>query len=150
MKNIVAFLVIMTCISCFGSKDKIDILQKENQELKAHIEKFKKEIRKYEFTPTVIPKSDKVELGDDFESLIGVVVSKKSSPLSVELGDFIDGEFHKSTDTVFNTLENYVLYRKHTSNVGLEKFGGKVEFTFFDSTFVTYFQGEYEVILKTK
>ena len=150
MKNIITFLVIMTLISCSGSKDKIEILQKENQELKTQIEKFKKEISKYEFTPTVIPKSDKVELGDDFESLIGVVVSKKTSPLNVEFGDFIDGEFHKSTDTVFDTLENYVLYRKHASDLGLEKFGGKVEFTFFDSTFVTYFQGEYDVILKKK
>ncbi len=150
MKNIVTFLVIMTFISCSESKDKIEILQKENQELKTQIEIFKKEISKYDFTPTVIPKSDRVELGDDFQSLIGVVVSKKASPLNIEFGDFIDGEFHKSTDTVFDTLENYVLYRKHTSNLGLEKFGGKVEFTFFDSTFVTYFQGQYDVILKKK
>lgn len=150
MKNIITFLVVMTLISCSGSKDKIEILQKENQELKTQIENFKKEISKYDFTPTVIPEAVKVELEDDFEALIGVVVSKKTSPLNVEFGDFIDGEFHKSTDTVFDTLENYVLYRKHASNLGLKKFGGKVEFTFFDSTFVTYFQGEYDVILKKK
>lgn len=140
----------MTLISCSGSTNKIEILQRENQELKTQIENYKKEIGKYKFASTVIPKSDKVEMGDDFESLIGVVVSKESSPLNVEFGDFIDGEFHKSTDVVFDTLENYVLYRKHASNLGQEKFGGKVEFTFFDSTFVTYFQGEFDVILSKK
>lgn len=149
MKKIITFLVIMAFISC-SCKDKIAILQKENQELKSKIEKYKKEISYYEFNPTVIPKSNKIELGDSFESLIGVVVSKKTAPLKVEFGDFIEGKFHKSTDTVFDTLENYVLYRKHTSNLGLEKFGGKIEFTFFDSTFVTYFQGEYDVVLKKK
>ena len=87
-----------------------------------------------------------VKLGDEYISEIGLFVSKKESPIRVELGTLEDNEFQSSGNTLTEMYSESRVYRNIPSEIGEYQYAGKVELDFFDTTIVRYFSTVYDVV----
>jgi hypothetical protein len=144
MTRLFIYLTISILLSCSNNSEEIKKLKNENLELRKRLENIKKEINDFQFSAVGIEKSNKVKLGEEYISEVGILVSKKSSPIKVELGEFVDNVFQPG-DSLTETYSDCKVYRQKPNKTGTYKYGGKVELDFFDTTIVQYFQMEYSV-----
>lgn len=143
MKKLYFLITILLITSCADDLQEVKELRIENKHLKEKLKLIENEIREFEFSATIIEKSNVVKAGEDYEAMIGLVVSKKSSPINVQLGTFINNTFQDHSLPVNETFNEYRLYRSSNSKIGKHQLSGRIEFDFFDSTIVRYFKNEY-------
>ncbi len=140
------YLSILILLACSTDSQKIEKLQTENQILKDKLEKIENEINNFQFSAIGMEKNSKISLGKEYIAEIGIVISKKSYPINVQLGDIINNEFHPSGDTLTEKHSEFRIYRHTPKNIGVFQYSWKVEFDFFDSTIVRFFTMEYSVM----
>jgi len=139
-------MTILTISACSSNNDEFDKLKAENQDLRNKLRQIENEIDDLDFSAFGAEKSSTVRLGDEYVSEIGIIVYKKSSPIRIQLGEFIENKFQPNDDTLYKKNNAVGIYRRLPKKVGDYSYGGKVEFDFFDTTIVRYFQMEYAVV----
>lgn len=133
-------------ISLFLNQDELEKLKAKNQELRNKLQQIESEIDDFQFSAAVAEKDNDVKLGDEYLSEIGILVYKEKSPVRVQLGKFVDNGFKPTSDTLFEKLKHGGVYKFIPNETGIHQYGGQVEFDFFDTTIVRYFQMEFNAV----
>jgi hypothetical protein len=142
MNKVLICLTFLIISACSNNSEEIKKLKAENHQLKKRLEKIKSELNDFRFSAFVKEKSSTVKLGEEYISEIGILVSKKSNPIKVQLGKFIDNVFQPN-DSLMELYSECRVYKQKPDKPGKYNYGGKVELDFFDTTIVRYFQNEY-------
>ncbi len=145
MAKFYLLIIIVSIVACSNDRQKIETLRIENSHLKAKLQAYENEIKDFEFSAILTEKDNRVKLGDEYIADIGLVVSKRTFPIRVQLGTFENNIFQKQGDNIEETWGEYRVYRQSNLTKGKYELGGKIEFDFFDSTIVRYFKTEYIV-----
>lgn len=145
MTKLYLMIFIVSITACSNDRQEIETLRIENSQLKAKLKAYENEIKDFEFSALLTEKDNKVKKGEEYIADIGLVISKKTSPIRVQLGTFENNIFQKQGDNLEETWGEYRVYRQSNLTKGKYELGGKIEFDFFDSTVVRYFKTEYIV-----
>lgn len=145
MAKFYLLITIVFVVACSSDKQEIETLRIENSQLKAKLQAYENEIEDFEFSTILKEKDNRVKQGHEYVADIGLVISKRTSPIRVQLGTFENNIFQKQGDNIEETWGEYKVYRQSNLTKGKYELGGKIEFDFFHSTIVRYFKTEYIV-----
>ena len=145
MNKLYLLIIIVFIVACSNDRQEIETLRIENSQLKAKLQLYENEIKDFEFSAMLTEKEKRVKEGDEYIAQIGLVISKKTSPIRVQLGTFDNNIFQKRGENIEESWGECRVYRNSELKKGKYELGGKIEFDFFDSTIVRYFINEYVV-----
>jgi len=147
LKLTTVLLFMFSFYSCNDNAQKVEILMKENNKLRAELDSVRKLIPEYSYRAFILPQERIIKLGEEYRAYVGLAVVDKLNP-PVSILDKNENQIQKDT-LIYNPEIGMAEYKIKPTKTGTHKWYVEVhKMNSHDGIYTTYLAGTDYIVTK--